>query len=1250
MFAKKTARKTKARSLREKKTGRENTSLASSKATSTKRTPISRSAGKAKVIRGAAGTSSRKKKALKQKKPSRNFNKGTSKSLVDMNKVNDFIDKWIVPDLRVEVRRPDDLLVCDITFKNLKLDSHNPPSLVRKQAKRSAVMIVEFPPQSFGEEVYLDATGNEVGGDDPNSKDYPEASTIEGYPDKNETTGSSAEPVPPLAGTRIRMAGRSRVAFLMPKSETRLLFTINDVLAAMGRWSMHLNVNAAADPILRLAKPGKFDRKWLKAYVKNPAVKENAHKVVEALEAAGAQRVGASLSRAARKISYLAVSALERGDTRGLNRSIQKAMKAEVKALSSRFPALRKTEEKAAALVAISYEASKKLAISKSRFDFDIGDIAKLPFLPVVMAPHEPARDETALEMPYRLILSPTVGARWLHRDTADFHHDRAELWHTRLTTSAGDKGPGEASRVRALWSPDYEYTKKKDTWPGSVLELLRPIKPFRMSLDPLDRIMLVQLMAGYNKKNFQPWSSQANRLMLSAMGGLLDVEGNWDSRPSPVSLEQWRHLASLGRDHYVRVVYAGFLCPFGHAASLIKVTERKFENHGGSNKRIAVLRQRFFIVVREQRKDFSGTGHQFKGRNFPFETVEILTRVTPNLLAPEKPACTLIAKSGSTIYANQVPRRAAFWPMINNSSDFQFEVAVTDINGTRNTLSMPLLFIGAEANQAKAHEVVEAYNLPTTVARRQTSLGGATVCYAPVDAGAKGDPRLPTETMTFAAADVTGVAQDRPKYYPEVARAEVGIRAVQRLLGKSDAVVEVQYPQVYKTHGIDGSGNKGEVFLETLQDFALEFGGNAGQSKSDALGGLVSPAMAIQGLSRIMGPAGDLANVANNKFNPAQFFGSADPKILGGISLLDLLSAVTGLSGANVPKLLSREFPDRVEASYQWATTITHSQTDLFVPIGSSTKLTLDSQIVSYLSAPSATRFSSRGELVNFKINLFGFIIIWFDKLKFESSQGGKPDVSVEFHPTDDAITFGGPLEFVNKLRSLIPANAFSDPPEISVTPSGIAAGYSLNLPAIGVGVFTLSNASLGARFSLPFDAKPAMVRFNFSERQSPFSLTVSMLGGGGFFAIAVGTEGVQEIEAALEFGAAVSINLGVASGGVEIKAGIYFHWQQAGGNGVVELAGYIRLHGELSVLGLISASVTFNLQLAYLKQNSKSVVWGEATLVVEIDLLIFSADVSIKCRREFAGSESDPRFIELIPNQHTWRRYCDAFAEEAA
>jgi hypothetical protein len=472
----------------------------------------------------------------------------------------------------------------------------------------------------------------------------------------------------------------------------------------------------------------------------------------------------------------------------------------------------------------------------------------------------------------------------------------------------------------------------------------------------------------------------------------------------------------------------------------------------------------------------------------------------------------------------------------------------------------------------------------------------------------------------------------------------------------------------VYRDHGFGPADNKGQVFLQLIDAVhQLAFGGGAGQAKSDALGALAAPQMAILGLSRVMGPVAgtppaDLSKPANieaalggivgGTFDPTHFFN--DATILGGVKLATILKIVTtGLAGPNVPKLLSREVPDRVEASFDWATTIEQSDPlKLIVPRADPsrpTDLTMKGLVTTPLANPAAANYEATASLTNFKVNLFGFIILWFDDLRFAARKGQKPDVSVNLHPTD-AVMFGGPLEFVNTLREIIPSNGFSDPPSLSVTPSGISASYSMNLPALTVGIFSLTNASLGAGFNLPFDASPASVRFNFAERQHPFCITVSLLGGGGFFAIAVSARGVQEIEAAIEFGAEVAIDLGVASGSVEIKAGVYFHWLQTGDKGSVQLSGYVRLHGELSVLGLISVSLTFNLQLSFLKEGGSCTVWGEATLTVEVDVLFVSFDVSVSCRKEFAGADADPKFIDLIPDEPTWAEYCDAFAEEAA
>lgn len=1193
--------------------------------------------------------------------------------LLDLGKIWDTVFPRLPVEFRVPVRRPDDLLVFDLVFENLTLTREGPLRLVRQNPHVAGRLLVEFPPQSFGEQAFLDATGPEV----PKKPDvdFKESASGTGLPAQEKrppqnTFVENAEPVGSPPSARIRMAGRSRLAFSMPADQPDLSYTLAAILKAIRTWDMRLDVNAASEPEGLIPRDRgfvlAFDRAWLTAATRSASWRETKAGVTAALQPSGASDLQPAIAEAGRRIADRAAAALSRRETRGLKDSLVRLMHEEQAALGARFPTLGEGERRAAALGAIALAATESLAQSRASFDFDIGSIAELPFLPIIFSPHEPAPNVTVLELPYRVILSPILPARWLHQDLPVEHAGRTELWHTRLTTSNVDYGPDRRSKVRAIWSPDYPITNFKPLVDPKPL-------PFRMSLDPLDRKMLVRNMAGFNEKTpdrkvYRPRASRADRLMLSALGALLDAEGTWSpDRPKGVGLEQWRHLAATGRDYYVRVVYAGFLCKLGHAASLIKVTERKFETHGIRRRRAAVLRQRFFIAVREPVKEYDGAGHQFAGRNFPFKTVEILTRVTPNLIPPEQAKMTEL--SGKPIYGGDVIPRAAFWPMTSPTADFQFEIAATDICGNRVTYSMPLLFVGDEANQNPTvfSNVIAAYN-SEKVSRRQASLGSAIVCYAPPKAGSEGDPRLPTATMRFKAAPVTGISLTRPQFYPEVEQAEVGIRAIQRLLGKSDAIVAVTYPDTYKKD--EFAKNPGEIFLKTLTPWALEFGDGANQAKSDALGALATPAMAIQGLSRVMGPVAakppadptkieeSLKQIINNSFNPTDFF--KDAKILGGIPLASLLDVVPSLAGADVPKMLSRELsaggglPARVEASFRWKTEIKKSDpAGLFVPKADPAKITeleMNGVVTTSLDAPQSSSFDATATITNFKINLFGFLIIWFDRLRFRAQRGQKPDVVVDLHPGDETIEFGGPLEFVNQLRKIIPASGFSDPPNLSVTPSGISASYSLNLPSIEIGVFMLSNASLGAGFTLPFDSKPAMVRFNFSERQQPFSLTVSLLGGGGFFAIGVSAEGVKEIEAALEFGAAVAIDLGVASGSVEIKAGVYFHWLQAGDAGSVELAGYVRIHGELSVIGLISVSITFNLQIAYLKQKPESIVWGEATLIVEVEVLCFSVDVSVSCRREFAGGESDPGFIDLIPDQATWKTYCEAFAEEAA
>jgi hypothetical protein len=178
-----------------------------------------------------------------------------------------------------------------------------------------------------------------------------------------------------------------------------------------------------------------------------------------------------------------------------------------------------------------------------------------------------------------------------------------------------------------------------------------------------------------------------------------------------------------------------------------------------------------------------------------------------------------------------------------------------------------------------------------------------------------------------------------------------------------------------------------------------------------------------------------------------------------------------------------------------------------------------------------------------------------------------------------------------------------------------------------------------------LPFvDGKP-VVDFNISRRDHPFLVAVAIFGGGGFFHLQVDTAGIKELEASIEFGATASIDIGVASGGVHVMAGIYFSLQRRdpGTEMGATLSGDRRMGGSLSVLGLVTISVEFNLTFAYQSDTKKA--YGRATLTVQVEVAFISKSVELTVERAFGG-EGDPKFGEAFSLPATWSEYALAFA----
>jgi hypothetical protein len=477
---------------------------------------------------------------------------------------------------------------------------------------------------------------------------------------------------------------------------------------------------------------------------------------------------------------------------------------------------------------------------------------------------------------------------------------------------------------------------------------------------------------------------------------------------------------------------------------------------------------------------------------------------------------------------------------------------------------------------------------------------------------------------------------------------AAIRLPAAQQIAGQQSPVnpPTVSYYPHYVTNGFIAGAP--EIYLQ-VNGSSTTIGVPAKLS-----GGAATPNLKVQGLARDLGPVGgsstsDLDNILKGVFDPSTFFQAAS-KLLGAISLADIISAVsspdTSKTKDQSPKINAKlDYPNdnsslaptALEVTLDWSPDVSADSLGFFLPDNSSGSLKISVDIKAPFADPSNVTYDISGSLSNFALQLFGnaapFIKVHFTSLTFKFSTGAKIDVQ----PKIDTVTFEGPLQFIQDFEQLL---ASLGGPSIDIEPSGITVSYSLPLPDVGVGVFDLQNLSLGASLSIPFDGTPVRVRFDLCTRDNPFILTISLFGGGGFFGLAIGADGIEILEVSLEFGAATSVDLGVASGSVSIMAGIYFSLQTTPSN-LIQLTGFLKADGSLEVLGIITLSVEFYLGFTYLNPGKAT---GTASVTLTVKVLFFSATVSATMTKTIGGS-GDPTFGEAL-TQNDWDTYCSAFA----
>ncbi len=938
-----------------------------------------------------------------------------------------------------------------------------------------------------------------------------------------------------------------------------------------------------------------------------------------------------------------------------------------------------------------------QILISADNHPTGPGGVGPIKIPPVTKPPkiQKPKNYETAIELPWHLAISPTsVGGSWSHPVEVLAGADGwTELWHTRLAQGSGEAA-ADGGVIRAVWSYDTRFNPNHA--PPNV------DTPFRTSLNPFYRWQIVNATSNFAYQGKGRADVTASKLWLSARGGFLDSIGDWDLEPSlgkVADLGEWKHLATLARDHYVKVVEKGFLFPFGHRVVNVIVTERLFQLVG--DQIVATSRQINYLVVRQPEKSYDPSqsyGVANNSRDFPFRSLTLKTLRTPDIDPKSAFAPPLVANDCFVPYVSGAP--------------FQWHFVGTDWNGNDVAFTAPGVFViqdqGFTPNAAST--VRNKYNsLPVSDAVRIGNFTGAEVAFAA--SHTPGDTNLGVQSITFGAGSGNGPTtgstlntafadNDQPLCYPNVAQAEVTLSAAAQASGGAPLPTNpiVSYHPTFVSDDFNSSANKGNLFMEIAASSQPAMNFNGGSS-----GGVMLPNIQLSGLSRSLGPiAGDVSNILGGTFDPSSIFSDLNATILGGVKLIDLIKLVTGLSGdspsteamqilystvgsggmaadrrrGDESARITPPIPTTRTTHFTWSpdigsNPIVSKDSDSSNPLDPAVEFSfnLDGTVTTDLANPKNSTFKLVGTLKGFDVSLMDnsgdaetFIAIHFKELTFTASSGQKSGVTVDIGGVD----FLGVLQFIQQLEEFMDFSGDGGP-KITIEPDGISADLSVALPPIAVGIFSLSNIGVDAGFNLPFANAPARFRFSFATQDNPFTLSVAIFGGGGFFGIAIGTDGVELIQASFDFGAMASIDLGVASGSVSLTAGIYFAYGQIAPPATTVgciLTGFVKLDGSLSILGIITLSLEFDLSLTYEDLGGVSSVTGTATLTVGVSVFCFSFSVSVTAQKTFGGGANNssvgsrrqhltlssgtdvPPTFEDQMSSGDWNNYCLAFA----
>ena len=870
----------------------------------------------------------------------------------------------------------------------------------------------------------------------------------------------------------------------------------------------------------------------------------------------------------------------------------------------------------------------------------------------------EPESTQTAIEAPYRLILSPAWTSEWqgmteplsLGKPEGPM---RSELWHTRLIgrvlDESGEKSPVE---VRAVWSPDYQLEDPKQAQVAFAMPL---------------RAHYTDLINRTHRKDLDPEPVPAHNLMLSALGAWLDLDGPLLPGPASVRLDRWTHITTMGQDELVVTEEKGFLLPTAHAASLVTITRRRFdvpqsdasETAPPEPQRGAFLRTRFFIKVRTPVSDLG------RDPRMPFTSIELLDRITPDLYLDD-------------------PQAISFWITVGDEAprNYLFQACGRDWADQQSGFEFPAMFLSAAATADQVKEAADRYRQAQE--ERVVLLQGQLVSVAeplkPID----GETAMTVITTRLELLKLRLLAEPRSEQNsrdPSAPFGPVAESLLARLPILKDFLADDINQDWFELVDLNQDGNVGEVFLKhadiNAEPIRLDFADQAAK-----IGALIAPSMQIAGVARSVGPFGDIAPLFGQDFSPARYFLQADSllaTILGGIPLAQVLTTIPAPELSVLPHFSLRagavDGREGRQLSLAWKTReLQADEKRVFVP---GHQCELDLRVDMRARPGQEPEISTRARLTDYELHLLllgdNAVVFQFDYMEYIAGAGQQAALHMELA----SIRMQGDLLKVVQFLAEASAASF----KAKGKESGLSFSVTFSIKAIELALAwgkkrdkeakkddpeagdaipygpTLLLYNIGFSFgvTIPLSAKPVVFKLALASPNKPFFIGSrgSIWGGGGSFAATVDTQAVAELALSLQFGAQQAFKAGSAKCSCMATAGVLltYRFDTKG----LDFAFILTFAGSAKLTDWFEVAVGFYVEL---KPVGAVDFEGEAKLSFKLTIAFFTLSISHKFQFMMPGPNlgtpkllsgdaypSAAGFPELMDIQ-TWQTYRNAFA----